>query len=165
MKWMILFVFLMTAAIAGFAVYSIRTAEHDPQVWHLDPLTALPSDSPNSYRVAPSTVTEYEVSMEAPIYAASAFTLAQAFDDFVMGQPRVTRLAGTAEEGWITYIQKTETLQAPDYISVRFYDLDGENAGKSTIAVYSRSRFGYGDMGVNEARVKAWLTSITSFEE
>ena len=75
------------------------------------------------------------------------------------------RLAGSAEEGWITYVQKTETLQAPDYVSVRFYDLDGDNLGKATIAVYSRSRFGHGDMGVNEARVKAWLTSISSFEE
>ena len=165
MKWMFLFVVLMTAAIGGYAVYSIRTAQHDPSVWHLDPLEALPTGKENSYRVAPSGLTEYTIDQVSPIYAANAATLAKAFDDFVMGQPRVTRLDGSAEAGWITYVQKTETLQAPDYISVRFYDLDGENLGKATIAVYSRSRFGHGDMGVNEARVKAWLTSISSFEE
>ena len=36
---------------------------------------------------------------------------------------------------------------------------------RATIAVYSRSRFGYGDMGVNEARVRAWLQALSSFEE
>ncbi|MEM8869365.1 MAG: DUF1499 domain-containing protein, partial [Pseudomonadota bacterium] len=51
--------------------------------------------------------------------------------------------------------------QLPDYISARFYNL--EDTGQSTLAIYSRSRFGYGDLGVNGARVRAWLGAIDSF--
>ena len=170
MRIMFVIIVLGTLAIAGYAAYSIRTVDHNPAEWHVDPLTALPSETPNSYRVAPRGVTEYEIQVEAPIYAVNAARLAQAFDEFVMGQPRVIRLSGTVEEGFITYVQRTEQLQFPDYVSVRFYDLEpkeGEEnpTPRSTIAIYSRSRYGYSDMGVNEARVTAWLKAIESFEE
>ncbi|MEM8658571.1 MAG: hypothetical protein AAGF22_10800, partial [Pseudomonadota bacterium] len=59
---------------------------------------------------------------------------------FVVGQPRVERVAGTPEEGWLTYVQRTPQLQLPDYVSARFYNL--EDTGQSTLAIYSRSRFG-----------------------
>ena len=49
-----------------------------------------------------------------------------AFDEFVMGQPRVERVAGTPQEGFVTYVQRTPQLQVPDYISVRFFDLSFE---------------------------------------
>lgn len=223
MRAMLIIIVLGLAGIAGFLYYKVQTVTHDPAVWHVDPLTVPPSPTPNSYRVAPPEFTEYPVGRPAPIYAADARTVAAAFDKFVMKQPRVQRVAGSVNEGWITYVQRTEVLHMPDYISVRFYDLEtgtpqapaepetvqqmldqpGEegagsdtgtdtaandqandtqatdaadaNAGgdaapakpaepRSTIAIYSRSRFGYGDMGVNEARVNAWLASIDSFK-
>lgn len=150
-------------AIAGWGIFTIRTVDHDPAVWHVDPLTVPQSETPNAFRVAVDELTDQPVQMEAPIYEANAQTIAQAFDAFVMAQPRVERVAGSVNEGWMTYVQRTEQLGFPDYISVRFYDLD--DTGTSTIAVYSRSRFGYGDMGVNEARVRSWLTSIDSFRK
>jgi|GEM_PF-567648 len=110
--------------MVGYTVFSIRTVTHDPVVWHLDPLEVESSPTPNDFRVAPSDFTTREVDVESPRYEASAATLAQAFDSFVMAQPRVERVAGTVEEGFLTYVQKSETIQLPDYISVRFYDLD-----------------------------------------
>jgi len=162
MRSMFVILILGLLMIAGYGVYAIRTVPSDPAVWHVDPLTAPVSETPNSYRVAPEGLSDQPIDMVAPIYAIDAATLAAAFDAFVMGQPRVERLAGTVEEGWITYIQRTEQLRFPDYISVRFYDL--EDSGLATLALYSRSRFGYSDMGVNAARVQSWLTSIQSFE-
>ena len=163
MRTMFIIIVLGLLGLTGWAMYSIRTVTHDPAIWHVDPLTATPSQYPNYYRVARSDLTEWPVQQEAEIYAANAATVAAAFDAFVVAQPRVDRVAGTVEEGWLTYVQRTESFQFPDYISVRFYDID--DTGKSTLAIYSRSRFGQGDMGVNEARVKSWLTSIDSFKE
>jgi len=160
---MLAIIILGVLGTMGFLAYTVRTATHDPAIWHQDPRTVPPSDTPNDYRIAIQALTEYPVNMEAPIYDINAATLALAFDEFVMGQPRVERVAGSPQEGFITYVQRTPQLQIPDYISVRFFDLEGENVGRSTIAIYSRSRYGYGDMGVNEQRAKAWLASLDSF--
>lgn len=163
MKAMLAIIVVGLLGISVYTVFYIRTVTHNPAEWHLDPRTALPSDTPNSYRLIKLDLTEFPVDLAAPTYTVNAATLSEAFDRFVMGQPRVERIAGSTEEAWITYVQRTEGLQFPDYISVQFYDYG--DTGTSTIAIYSRSRFGHGDMGVNEARVKSWLRSISSFEQ
>ncbi|MEM9228808.1 MAG: DUF1499 domain-containing protein [Pseudomonadota bacterium] len=158
---MFLIILLGILALGGYLAYTVQTVTHDPAVWHVDPLEVPPSDTPNSFRIAIPEFTEHPVDLQAPIYAVDAITLSRAFDTFVIGQPRVERVAGTPEEGWLTYVQRTPQLQLPDYISARFYNL--EDTGQSTLAIYSRSRFGYGDLGVNGARVRAWLGAIDSF--
>jgi len=45
----------------------------------------------------------------------------------------------------------------PDYISVRAVAVEGGAA----LAVWSRSRYGYSDMGVNRARVGRWLAATS----
>ncbi len=161
MRIMLVVILVGILAILGFGVYSIRTSTHDPEVWHVDPRAVAPSATPNSFRAAPQAITEQPVDMEAPTFEVNAAQLAIAFDTFVMEQPRVERVAGTLESGWVTYVQRSETLAFPDYITVQFFDLGDTNT--STLALYSRSRYGHSDMGVNEARARAWLTSIESF--
>src|SRR6056297_3157188 len=145
MRIMLAIIILVVLGRLGFLAYTVRTATHDPAVWHVDPRTVPPSETPNDYRIAIRALSDYPVDMAAPIYDIDAATLALAFDDFVMRQPRVERVAGSPEEGWVTYVQRTPQLLVPDYISVRFFDLEGENVGRSTVAIYSRSRYGYGD--------------------
>jgi hypothetical protein len=65
--------------------------------------------------------------------------------------PRTARLAGSAQEGMITYITRTRLWGFPDYSTIQFLE------GKLT--VYARARFGQGDMGVNRARVEGWLAA------
>lgn len=189
MKTMLVIVILGLMGLLGYLAYVVRTIDHDPAVWHVEPLNAPPSDSPNDFRVAPPEVSEHPVQLDAPVYAGDARTLAAAFDEFIMAQPRVERVAGTVDEAWLTYVQRTETLMMPDYISVRFYDLEGAEIDtaqtsaasgatgtdatdaapaptvepRATVAIYSRSRFGYGDMGLNEERVTSWLRALDSF--
>lgn len=156
-------VFLVIAVLLMVGAFYVRavTASHDPDLWHVDPLTVERPASPNTYYVAPQAMVEASVDMEAPTYAAPAAIMANAFNDFVLTQPNITSLARSDDGTWSTYVQRTPKLRMPDYISVKFIDLE-EN--RSTIAIYSRSRFGYGDMGVNKARVSIWLQSLSSFE-
>lgn len=163
MRTMLIIIFLGILAVTAYGVFHVRTVSHDPAVWHVDPRTVPPSDTPNSYRVARKDLTEFPVDIEPPVYELTAEKLAEAFDAFVMGQPRVERVAGSVQEGWLTYVQRTEALRFPDYITVQFYDLG--DTGTSTLAIYSRSRFGHGDMGVNAARVTSWLSAIESFAQ
>jgi uncharacterized protein (DUF1499 family) len=53
-------------------------------------------------------------------------------------------------------------LGFPDTIVVRFLDLPD---GRSTLAIYSRSRFGESDFGVNHARLERWLGKLTRYVE
>lgn len=159
---MFFFLVFITVAVAGWLFYSVLSAEHDEAVWHVDPLTEPQTIKPHSYRMAPPALTEEFVDIPSPVFSANPTLMAKAFDDFVMRQNKTIRLAGSPDEGWMTYVQRTPSLSFPDYISVKFFDLNG---GKSTIAIYSRSRFGYSDQGVNEARVTAWVGALQSFVE
>ena len=108
-------------------------------------------------------MTELKVDQEAPIFTGNIQEIARAFDAFVLSQKDTTRIAGSVEQLWMTYVQRTPRLKIPDYISVKFIPL--ELPDKSTVAIFSRSRFGNGDMGVNEGRVTAWMTSLDAFAE
>lgn len=157
-------IYLVIAIVVMIGAFYVRavTASHDPAEWHIDPLTVTRPSSPNTYYVAPQSMVEDKVDLEAPVYAAPAAVMAKAFETFVLTQPNTSYVAGSADELWMTFVQRTPTLKMPDYITVKFIDLEG---GTSTIALYSRSRFGYGDMGVNKARVELWLQSLASFEK
>jgi len=156
-------ILLIGAAILGYlALFLIQTAPHDPEVWHKDPLTEPSSETPNSYRVAPTGTEVERVDQDAFVYAESAEVIAKALDDYIVRQPRTERVAGYPQEQFLTYAQRTKTLKMPDYISIKVIPLGEE---RSTVAVYSRSRYGYGDLGVNKARVIQWLESLSSFVE
>ncbi|NOR64368.1 MAG: DUF1499 domain-containing protein [Rhodobacteraceae bacterium] len=157
-------IYMVLAILLVIGAFYVRavTASHDPAEWHIDPLVVELPSSPNTYYVAPQSMAEAEVALEAPIYAVPAAIMANAFNDYVLTQPNTLAISTSADELWTTYVQRTPTLKMPDYITVKFLELEG---GRSTLVIYSRSRFGYGDMGVNKARVDLWLLSLASFEE
>lgn len=80
--------------------------------------------------------------------------LASGFDEIALADSRVEVLAGSADEGFVTYIQRSALMGYPDYISVRFIEAE---EGGSTLAVFSRARYGTSDLGVNETRVDRWV--------
>ena len=162
MQRMAIFLILAILFVVGAFYLRAVTAGHDPAEWHIDPITVVRPPSPNTYFVAPQSLVEAQVDLEAPVYILPAAKVAQAFYDYVLTQPNTMPVEGGVESLWLTFVQRTPALKMPDYISVKFIELEG---GKSTIAIYSRSRFGYGDMGANKARITAWLQSLSSFEE
>lgn len=158
--------FLMVLVLAGLifgylGFFLVSTVAHDPKIWHIDPLKIAQSDSPNDYRVAPENATKQPIDRVAPVYDERAMILAQAWDDFVLSQMDTVRIAGLPSELLMTYVQRTPRLKFPDYITVQFIERDD---GLTTIAIYSRSRYGQGDMGVNKARVDTWLKNLEAFE-
>lgn len=140
----------------GLGVY-VRTVSHDPAVWHVDPLVATNPETPNFHRVSPPGTAPDATTTISPTYAATPAQLAQSVDRFAMAQPHTERLAGSPEAGFVTYVQRTPLVRYPDYISVKTVDLGD---GKSALAILSRSRFGKSDIGVNKARMDAWLAGI-----
>ena len=57
-----------------------------------------------------------------------------------------------------TYVQTSALLAFPDYISVKAVPV-GDGAG---LVIWSRSRFGKSDLGVNRERIEEWLAKLGS---
>lgn len=128
------------ALLAGLVVVlglSVRLAPSDPARWHKAPPDLPVGDSAglNSFVAVRQGD---EANFERLIQIADA-------------APRTSRLAGTTEEGMITFITRTRLWGFPDYTTIRL------ESGRLT--VYGRARFGQGDMGVNRARVEGWLAA------
>lgn len=148
-------VLLAAAGAAGWVW--IRTAPDDPARWHVDPLTVQRPETPNSHLLAPAGAARARTDGEAPVWDATPERLMRAFDAMALSQPRTSRLAGDPSgTGPVTYVQRSAFWGFPDYISVRALPAEGG----ATLATHSRSRYGHSDLGVNEARVSAWLDAI-----
>ena len=60
-----------------------------------------------------------------------------------------------------TFIQRTKFQELPDYITLQFLSIMNNcNGVKSSIAVYSRCKYGYSDWGGNKERVQDWLSKL-----
>lgn len=132
---------------------------HDAGRWHVDPMAARRWRRPNAWRVGPAREAG-AFDAAAPEYDLSAVSLAEALDAVAMAEPRTRRVAGARGDLWVTYEQRSRLLGLPDYVSVRFLDLEG---GGATLGVLSRSRFGWSDLGVNRKRVEKWLAALEAF--
>jgi uncharacterized protein (DUF1499 family) len=152
---------LLIAALFGLSVAglmaAIRLAPNDPAVWHADPLTADSTGYPNEFRVLPDGSAFSGAHETAPVYPVSVQTLAVAFDAVALAAPRTRRIAGSPRDLWMTYVQRSRVMGFPDYISVRAIP-EGEN--RATLAIFSRSRFGRSDLGMNARRVQDWLAAL-----
>lgn len=142
-------ILLVTVSIAGLW---IRGVDHDPALWHADPTAAERTGAPNDALAAPGDTTR--AAPDTVLVSAPSDPLA-AFDRVARGSPRVEVVAGSVEEGHITYVQRSAILGFPDYVSAKRV----EAATGASIAVWSRSRFGHSDLGVNAARLADWLAA------
>lgn len=136
MTLLALLVVCLIALGLGFAAY-VRLAPSDPGRWHVDPLTAPDPTSPNFARI--------DRLVALPSAEAAAL---------IAGRARVEGAVVLAEDGaGTTWIARTALMRYPDYVSIRIIP-EGEG---TRIVAFSRSRFGYGDRGVNRARLARWL--------
>lgn len=148
--------FLGALALIGLiGVLVVRSAEHDPAVWHVDPAETTRTGKPNDALAAPVGVARVEPDIVLPTTTRPPIALLAALDEAVRAEPRVEVVAGSVEARRITYVQRSAIVGFPDYISVSAV----ETATGSGLVLWSRSRFGYSDLGVNRARVERWLAA------
>ena len=60
-------------------------------------------------------------------------------------------------EGFLRFVQYSRIMRFPDTIDVEILPVGDD---KSTLAIYSRSLVGHGDLGVNRARIERWLAAL-----
>lgn len=129
------FLALILLAALGFGLW-VRLAPSDPARWHV---TAGEAGDRDFAGAAIRTV------------PAGPGDMAR-LDRIIRATPRTTHLAGSPEEGRVTYITRSRLWGFPDYTTI-------EQRG-GAILIHGRLRFGTSDMGVNRARVTGWITAL-----
>lgn len=112
--------------------------------------------SPNDYLVCPKdTCKEYdEIS---PLFPVSVENLKIAWDKMLKQQPRVQLVKQDLNRKQAIWVQRSAVFRFPDYITVEFVPISNN---RSSLIIYSTSKYGHYDFGVNQKRVKSWLTAL-----
>jgi uncharacterized protein (DUF1499 family) len=154
---------LAAAVILGaIAVHAaINLSGHDPARWHADPASVTLRGTQNEFLAAVPGATVAVPQGLIPIYPESPRALLARFDAIVRAAPRTERVAGGLDSLMITYVQRSRLIGFPDYITVKAVPQGtGLPEAGAGLIVYSRSRYGRGDFGVNRARVEDWLARL-----
>jgi len=112
---------------------------------------------PNRFLVCPPEYCAANFHMASPVFAVSNIELRQRWIKLMTTQPRIEPGAADDQVMQYDFVQRSALMRYPDSITVRFIPLEKE---RSTLAIYSRSHYGYSDFGINEARIRAWLEKL-----
>ena len=93
----------------------------------------------------------------SPVFPMPWERLHEYWTEVISGEKRVETIAAEPDNRRFVYIQHSPTFRFPDIITVEFVQL-GPN--RSSIAIYSRSRYGHYDFGKNRKRVGKWLALL-----
>lgn len=125
----------------------------------IDFTTLERADTPNQYLACPNEVCSAFIDDLPPVYAASVAEVRSAWEALMKSEPRVREKRRDLTGVQIDYVQRSRLLRFPDLITVRFIAID---ANRTTLAIYSRSIYGQGDMGVNKARIRGWIGRLNN---
>lgn len=115
-------------------------------------------ESPNDYLVCPTSICQ-KADLESPTFQLPVSDLIKSWENMINNQPRTQLIISDTNKHQRIYIQRSAIFRFPDYITVQFIPLDDQN---STIIVYSASKYGHYDFGVNKKRVNAWIDQLNN---
>lgn len=139
----------LLAAMLAVAAY-VRLAPSDPARWDVSPGASGWDNGGPWDEVVPM---EGGASLRLSSAVGAPDALLARLDAIALATPRTQRLAGSVEEGRITWITRSALWGFPDYTTAE--------ARTDGLYILSHLRFGRGDMGVNAARLRGWQTLLT----
>ena len=117
--------------------------------------TLVPPNRPSRWLIAPPGVTAVAPDAPAPSFAISADALADRLAMVLAALPRAALVARTGRR--MAFVQKSRVFQFVDDIAAEAIDLGD---GMSAPTLYSVSRVGYSDFGVNRTRLESVLAAL-----
>ncbi|KPU84622.1 hypothetical protein JI58_02665 [Marinosulfonomonas sp. PRT-SC04] len=138
--WMLLLI------VASGLIY-IRIAPHNIVAVHVVPDSGSVLDQP---MVKPGSA------LFSKRFQAPSAAILDRLNEVALASKRTRILAGSVEEGMITYVTRSLVFGFPDYTTVHVV----ANDQGSRVTIYGRLRFGESDFGVNRTRISAWLKAL-----
>lgn len=145
---------LVALLVAAFFSY-IRLTVLPMEQAHIDPRLAQPGSKPNFVLLTGGDAAR--VSFE------SREALRDALRKVLKALPRTVILHVDETGFFMTSLTRSGVLGFPDYTS--FVIEEGGDDDGIRLHIYARSRFGYSDFGVNQARVKRVLSQLADLAD
>ena len=145
---------LTLLAIAIGIISVVRLSPMTAARWQVNPEFAQKQPGTNDYLLRPYGAALNGADGIAGVYQGDAASLTLRLQQVALAEPRTRLIAGDDGSGVITLVQRSRWMGFPDAISIMARDI---GPGVATLAIWSRSRFGENDFGVNRARVTRWL--------
>ena len=145
---------LAAIAFLAFGADRIWRLAGPPDLGDVDFATLVRRKTPNDALACPVDLCRAKTDLVSPVYGVEAPALRQALEQAVAAEPRLLKVAADDVALTDRWIQRSALLGFPDTIVAHALPA---GPGHSTIALYSRSQLGAGDLGVNRARIERWL--------
>ena len=156
-------VILATAvALAVFAlavrIYMGREVEDRLAAGEAVEIDALRSPLPKqAFLACPPSYCAAAEAIPSPVFDMPWDRLHQYWTEVISGQPRMVAVMANEDARRFVYIQRSPVFRFPDIITVEFVPMD---SNRSSIAIFSRSRYGKYDFAKNRKRVERWLVLL-----
>ena len=119
------------------------------------------SARPNNFLVCDGTYCHAaSADVAPPIFEVAAEAVRDAWCAVAQSQPRTKETARSEDGLHVQHVQRSRLMRFPDTIDAAFVPI--RDGAATVVLVYSRSKYGYSDMGVNSARVTSWLDQLTA---
>jgi hypothetical protein len=141
--------FALLLALIGGAMAWVRLAPTDPARWHVALDRAGEAGPCGPDAVTPGT----GMAKAACLLPDPPQVTLNRLAAVAGATPRTRRIAGSPEEGRITWETRSALWGFPDYTTAEAMP-DGTG---TRLVILARLRFGREDMGVNAARLRDWL--------
>jgi len=124
------------------------------------------SVKPNSYLLAPPGLClASEPDQAPPEFNLTARALFSQLSEIIAGERSWGELVADPEALRLKFVARTALLRFKDDIDIMVIAPDtqsGNGAIGASLAIYSRSRIGYSDLGANKQRVDAIIARLTA---
>lgn len=105
--------------------------------------------APRGFLPAPDIVT--------PVYDVPAQRLYDAVRGVASGQKRTFPAASYPDRWQDDWVVRSVVFNFPDLVTAQ---VEPAGPGAATLVLYSRSVYGYGDLGANRKRIEIWLAAL-----
>ncbi|MEM7330374.1 MAG: DUF1499 domain-containing protein [Pseudomonadota bacterium] len=127
---------------------------------HINFKTLQRPPKPNTCLAAPENFClAAETDFSPPVFAMTGRGLFSKLSEIIAAEKSFGRTATDAENLRIKFVATTGLMRFKDDVDVEIIELED---GKATLAIYSRSRIGYSDLGANQKRVTKLIGALTT---
>jgi uncharacterized protein (DUF1499 family) len=156
----ILFGTALAIFVLGLAlrIYMGREAEDSLAAGEAVRIAELQSPLPKaSYLACPPDYCSTAEAVASPQFDMPWTRLYEYWAEVISGEKRMVRVVNDPDARRFVYVQHSPTFRFPDVVTVEFVPL---GLAQSSIAVFSRSRYGEYDFRKNRKRVGRWLALL-----